>query len=133
MFSLFNRILLDSILEVAFRRQEQGLKRKDEDGNPIIVREKSVIHKIQWHRIILDEAHNVKDRSSNTARAVVIIKEFSTFNVILICKQKFNLKGTYKWSLTGTPLQNRVGELYSLIRFMQAGKYVEYTSTFFCY
>lgn len=34
---------------------------------------------------------------------------------------KFNLKGEFKWSLTGTPLQNRVGELYSLIRFMQAG------------
>ncbi|KAI7893310.1 SNF2 family N-terminal domain-containing protein [Mucor mucedo] len=97
-----------SLLEAAFRRQEQGLKRKDEYGNPIIVREKSTVHKVQWHRIILDEAHNIKDRSNNTARSV------------------FNLKGEFKWSLTGTPLQNRVGELYSLIRFMQADPFAYY-------
>lgn len=33
---------------------------------------------------------------------------------------KFALQSDRKWSLSGTPMQNRVGELYSLIRFMQA-------------
>ncbi|KAL1934289.1 hypothetical protein VTP01DRAFT_6471 [Rhizomucor pusillus] len=92
-----------SIIESCFRKQEYGVKRKQ-----IIVKEKSPLHQIDWHRIILDEAHNIKDRSCNTARAV------------------FNLEGKYKWSLTGTPLQNRVGELYSLIRFMQADPFAYY-------
>ncbi|CAO3631073.1 unnamed protein product [Cunninghamella blakesleeana] len=93
-----------AVIEAAFRKQEYGTKKADD----VIVKEKSLLHKINWHRIILDEAHNIKDRSCNTARAV------------------FNLKGTYKWSLTGTPLQNRVGELYSLIRFMQADPFAYY-------
>ncbi|KAI9335870.1 SNF2 family N-terminal domain-containing protein [Pilaira anomala] len=97
-----------SILEFAFRRQESGVKRKSLTGDYMLVKEKSLLHKIKWHRIILDEAHNVKDRSSNTARSV------------------FNLNGRFKWSLTGTPLQNRVGELYSLIRFMRADPFAYY-------
>ncbi|KAG1254712.1 hypothetical protein G6F68_010718 [Rhizopus microsporus] len=94
-----------SVIESCFRRQEYGVKRMAL-GSPTLLKEKSILHKIKWHRIVLDEAHNIKDRACNTARAV------------------FNLKANYRWSLTGTPLQNRVGELYSLIRFMQAGKHI---------
>ncbi|KAI9469906.1 MAG: SNF2 family N-terminal domain-containing protein [Benjaminiella poitrasii] len=94
-----------SIMETSFRRQEYGVTRKGISG---IFKEKSVLHRVNWHRVILDEAHNIKDRSCNTARSV------------------FHVKGTYKWSLTGTPLQNRVGELYSLIRFMQADPFAYY-------
>lgn len=43
------------------------------------------------------QAHFIKDRRSSTARAV------------------FALQSSYKWALSGTPLQNRVGELYSLV------------------
>ena len=53
-------------------------------------------------RIILDEAHNIKERSANVAKAA------------------FSLDAQYKWCLSGTPLQNRVGELYSLVRFLGA-------------
>ncbi|KAL5982774.1 hypothetical protein ACLOJK_016850 [Asimina triloba] len=45
---------------------------------------------------ILIQAHYIKDRRCNTARAVL------------------SLHSVYKWALSGTPLQNRVGELYSL-------------------
>ncbi|CDY53386.1 BnaAnng12340D [Brassica napus] len=71
---------------------------------------KSLLHSITWNRIILDEAHYIKERRSNTARAV------------------FALEATYRWALSGTPLQNRVGELYSLIRFLQIRPY----SYYFC-
>ncbi|KAI7867697.1 SNF2 family N-terminal domain-containing protein [Spinellus fusiger] len=102
--SKYNVVLTSySIIEGGFRRQEYGKKKQGE-----LVKEESLLHSIQWHRIILDEAHNIKDRSCNTARSV------------------FNLKGQFKWSLSGTPLQNRVGELYSLIRFMQADPFAYY-------
>ncbi|GAN01187.1 DNA repair protein RAD16 [Mucor ambiguus] len=97
-----------SIMESAFRRQEYGVKKV---GHAAIYKEKSILHKVKWHRVILDEAHNIKDRSSNTARSV------------------FNVQGNFKWSLTGTPLQNRVGELYSLIRFMKADPFAYYYCT----
>ena len=42
-------------LESLYRFQEKGRKRKDE-----IAFQKSPIHQIQFHRVILDEAHNIK-------------------------------------------------------------------------
>eukprot|EP00052_Salpingoeca_macrocollata_P027419 m.260405 g.260405 ORF g.260405 m.260405 type:complete len:372 (-) comp22739_c9_seq1:1511-2626(-) len=68
------------------------------------------MHAVEWGRVVLDEAHHIKDRSSSTARAV------------------FNLKARYHWSLSGTPLQNRVGELYSLVKVLKADPY----SYYFC-
>jgi DNA repair protein RAD16 len=76
----------------------------------MIVKEKSPIHQIHWNRIVLDEAHNIKERSTNTAKAA------------------FELKANYKWCLSGTPLQNRVGELYSLVRFLGGDPF----SYYFC-
>ncbi|EED91987.1 hypothetical protein THAPSDRAFT_268889 [Thalassiosira pseudonana CCMP1335] len=61
----------------------------------------SVLHSLCWWRIILDEAHFIKTRSSQTANAA------------------FSLIGIHRWALSGTPLQNRVGEFYSLIRFLR--------------
>lgn len=69
---------------------------------------KSLLHRISWFRIILDEAHMIKDRSTST------------------CKAVFNLVSLNKWCLTGTPLQNRVGELYSLIRFLRIDPHAFY-------
>ena len=50
----------------------------------------------------------IKDRSTSTAKAV------------------FNLVSMHKWCLTGTPLQNRVGELYSLVRFLRFDPHAYY-------
>ena len=92
-----------AVLESAFRRQNSGYKRKNE-----LIKEESILHSINWHRVILDEAHNIKDRSCNTARGA------------------FALKADFRWCLSGTPLQNRVGELYSLIRFLGADPFSFY-------
>ncbi|EPQ59717.1 hypothetical protein GLOTRDRAFT_71378 [Gloeophyllum trabeum ATCC 11539] len=92
-----------SVLESSFRKQESGFKRKGQ-----IVKEKSPLHAIKWHRIVLDEAHNIKERATNTAKAT------------------FELQSKYKWCLSGTPLQNRVGELYSLIRFLGGDPFAYY-------
>ncbi|CAJ1394059.1 unnamed protein product [Effrenium voratum] len=70
----------------------------------------SPLHSIQWARVILDEAHRIKGRTNSTALAAYALQ---------------TSKG-YKWCLTGTPLQNRVGELYSLIRFLRVRPYAFY-------
>jgi DNA repair protein RAD16 len=52
----YNVILMSyNSLESMYRKQEKGFKRKNG-----IYKEKSVIHQIQFHRVILDEAHNIK-------------------------------------------------------------------------
>ncbi|KNC99583.1 uncharacterized protein SPPG_04971 [Spizellomyces punctatus DAOM BR117] len=94
-----------AIIEQGFRKMQYGFKRKGET-----IKEPSLLHSVNWARVVLDEAHAIKDRSCSTARAV------------------FALKRQKQWSLSGTPLQNRVGELYSLIRFMNCDPF----SYYFC-
>lgn len=90
-------------LESMYRKQEKGFKRKDG-----IYKEKSVIHAINFHRVILDEAHSIKTRTTMTAKAC------------------FALKTEYRWCLSGTPLQNRIGEFFSLIRFLNVRPFASY-------
>ncbi|KAK4724283.1 hypothetical protein R3W88_027062 [Solanum pinnatisectum] len=52
-----------------------------------------ILHAMKWNRIILDGAHCVKDICSNTTRAILA------------------LESSYKWALSGTPLQKHVGDL----------------------
>ena len=67
-----------------------------------------LLHTVDWNRIVLDEAHKIKARTTNTAKCI------------------YALKSTTKWCLTGTPLQNRVGELYSLVRFLRMDPHAYY-------
>lgn len=53
--------------------------------------------------VILDEAHNIKNRDTLKARVVKSIAK----------------KAEFKWALSGTPLQNNVGELLSLLEFLK--------------
>ena len=54
-----------------------------------------------WQRVVLDEAHRIKSRVTST------------------CQAAFALRAEKRWCVSGTPLQNRVGELFSLVRFLQ--------------
>lgn len=48
--------IVDSIMESAFRRQEYGVKKV---GHAAIYKEKSILHKVKWHRVILDEVRHL--------------------------------------------------------------------------
>jgi SNF2 family DNA or RNA helicase len=50
------------------------------------------LHKINWYRVVLDEAQAIKNNWARTS---------------LACQ---NLKSVYRWCLTGTPLLNRLEE-----------------------
>ncbi|KAJ3064989.1 hypothetical protein HDU98_011612, partial [Podochytrium sp. JEL0797] len=70
-----------------------------------ILAQRGELFKVHWHRVILDEAHTVKNKATRAARACV------------------QLKAGLRWCLTGTPIQNNVGELYSLIDFLDIKPY----------
>ncbi|CAJ1967159.1 unnamed protein product [Sphenostylis stenocarpa] len=61
----------------------------------------SIYHKVQWYRVVLDEAHNIKAHRSQIAQAA------------------FTLSSHSRWCLTGTPLQNSLEDLYSLLCFLR--------------
>uniref|UniRef100_A0A0G4HBV9 Uncharacterized protein n=1 Tax=Chromera velia CCMP2878 TaxID=1169474 RepID=A0A0G4HBV9_9ALVE len=90
-----------------FDRGDADLSHSEAEGGVSL--KKSLLHSVKWQRIILDEAHRIKSRTTSTAKAV------------------YSLQSTRaKWCLTGTPLQNRVGELYSLVRFLRFHPYAFY-------
>ena len=90
-------------LESLYRKETKGWTRGED-----IIKEDSPIHAIEFHRLILDEAHSIKQRTTGVARAC------------------FALKGTYKWCLSGTPVQNRIGEFFSLLRFLEVRPFADY-------
>ncbi|CAI6300859.1 unnamed protein product [Periconia digitata] len=59
------------------------------------------IFSLNYFRIILDEAHFVKNRQSKTAKAC------------------YELSARHRWVLTGTPIVNRLEDLFSLVRFLK--------------
>ncbi|KAF1974606.1 hypothetical protein BU23DRAFT_505036 [Bimuria novae-zelandiae CBS 107.79] len=90
-------------LESLHRKETKGWNRGED-----IVKEASPLHAIHYHRLILDEAHSIKSRTTGVAKAC------------------FALKGTYKWCLSGTPVQNRIGEFFSLLRFLEVRPFADY-------
>jgi len=90
-------------LESLHRKETKGWARGED-----IIKEASLLHAIHYHRLILDEAHSIKSRTTGVAKAC------------------FALKGSYKWCLSGTPVQNRIGEFFSLLRFLEVRPFADY-------
>ncbi len=54
-----------------------------------------------WYRVVLDEAHVIRNRLTETAKAI------------------FGLKSIRRWCLTGTPIQNSIDDIFSLLHFLK--------------
>ncbi|ASS87204.1 ATP-dependent helicase [Geobacillus lituanicus] len=61
------------------------------------------LKQIHWHAICLDEAQNIKNAQTKQARAIR------------------RLSGKHKIALSGTPVENRLGELWSIFHFLNPG------------
>jgi len=70
---------------------------------PLIVRDKDILLEHEYYMIILDEAQFIKN--ANT-KAYLILQKF---------------KSKHRLCLTGTPMENHLGELWSLFNFLSPG------------
>jgi superfamily II DNA or RNA helicase len=70
---------------------------------PLLVRDADQLGQIEWHVIALDEAQNIKNPKSKAAQAAG------------------SLKCRHRLCLTGTPMENHLGELWSLFHFLMPG------------
>jgi len=64
----------------------------------------TVLHKIGWHRVMLDEGHEIRNRSSKVSASAK------------------NLRGLNRWIITGTPVFNSIKDFISLCEFIGIDK-----------
>jgi SNF2 family DNA or RNA helicase len=69
----------------------------------LIVRDQTSFLSFKWHNIVLDEAQNIKNPSTKQTVAIR------------------SLRGNYRYCLTGTPVENRLAELWSIMDFLNPG------------
>ena len=87
------------------KKKRQALARADVvlTSYPLIARDVNILKKHHWHLLILDEAQAIKNPRAGVSTAVR------------------QLKANHRLCLTGTPLENHLGELWSLYDFLMPG------------
>jgi DNA repair protein RAD5 len=64
---------------------------------------------LDFFRVILDEAHFIKNRQSKTAKAC------------------YEITAKHRWVLTGTPIVNRLEDLFSLVHFLRVEPWANFS------
>ena len=69
----------------------------------LMPQQEELMAQVNWNVVCLDEAHSIKNRQTKTSAAIMMLKASS------------------RLLLTGTPLQNYLGELWNLLQFLNPG------------
>jgi hypothetical protein len=69
----------------------------------LMLRDIEALREMRWRRVVLDEAQAVKNAAT---RAAVAVR---------------SLPSTHRFAVTGTPVENRLGDLWSLMEFANPG------------
>lgn len=69
----------------------------------LLIKEAELLASKSWNVIILDEAHTIKNKETKMSKAAM------------------ELNGEFRLLLTGTPLQNHLGEIWNLFQFANPG------------
>lgn len=69
----------------------------------LLINEADLLANKEWNVITLDEAHTIKNKETKMSKAAM------------------ELKGSFRLLLTGTPLQNHLGEIWNLFQFANPG------------
>ncbi|XP_073437165.1 helicase-like transcription factor [Dendrobates tinctorius] len=67
----------------------------------------SPLHKIKWLRVVLDEGHTIRNPNAQQTKAV------------------HSLEAVRRWVLTGTPIQNSLKDLWSILSFLKLKPFTE--------
>src|SRR5437588_4510395 len=70
---------------------------------PLIARDREVLLSRDWHMAVLDEAQTIKNPDAATTRWLR------------------DVKAQHRFCLTGTPMENHLGELWSIMSFVNPG------------
>ncbi len=70
---------------------------------PLLARDEEQLKQYEYHQLILDEAQNIKNPR---AKAAQVVRQ---------------LKARHRLCLTGTPMENHLGELWALFYFLMPG------------
>lgn len=92
----------DRLLDAAFIKQA----RKHQvviTSYPLLARDQDTLTEIDWSTVVLDEAQNIKNASTKQAQAARALHAESRI------------------ALTGTPVENRLSELWSILNFLNPG------------
>jgi SNF2 family DNA or RNA helicase len=69
----------------------------------LLRRDAQLLGSVRWHAVVLDEAQNIKNPGAKQSRLA------------------YELPAGFRVALTGTPVENRLGELWSIMRFLNPG------------
>ncbi len=69
----------------------------------LMQREAKQLQSVEWQTVVIDEAQAIKNAATKRSQAVM------------------ELKGAFKLITTGTPIENHLGELWNLFRFINPG------------
>ncbi|KAK9706683.1 hypothetical protein RND81_07G144400 [Saponaria officinalis] len=92
------------------KSDRRRLKKEIDDG--LLDSSARPLAKVNWFRVVLDEAQSIKNHKTQVAQAC------------------WGLRAKRRWCLSGTPIQNAVDDLYSYFRFLRYDPYSVYKS--FC-
>jgi SNF2 family DNA or RNA helicase len=70
---------------------------------PLLARDRETLAELEWGTLVLDEAQNIKNASTKQAQAAR------------------SLTAAGRLALTGTPVENRLSELWSILTFLNPG------------
>jgi len=70
---------------------------------PLVRRDAEALSKVEWYGVILDEAQNIKNPEARQTRTIR------------------DLSAGFRVALTGTPVENRLSELWSIMHFLNPG------------
>lgn len=87
------------VVDRKFEKRRRRLKKARKLKDPSAMGS-TVLHKMVWDRIVLDEAHVIRNRLTVRTRYVLA------------------LRGTIKWALTATPIHNGIQDYQCLLQFL---------------